>query len=194
MSDARPTRFVGRGSNLAPPNRFEAVHSVPDYEHLTEDDDLLAGERRLPTVFLPDNSATIIRENDSPDVGFRFSMNPYRGCEHGCAYCYARPTHEYLGYNAGLDFETKIVVKENAPALFRDFLNRPAWVPEWVSLSGVTDCYQPCERRYRLTRGVLEVAAEARQPVGVITKNALVTRDLDLLAEMAPRRIVHVAI
>src|SRR5687767_5968224 len=195
MSDARPTRFVGRGSNLAPPNRFEAVHSVPDYEHLTEDDDLLAGERRLPTVFLPDNAATIIRENDSPDIPFRFSMNPYRGCEHGCAYCYARPTHETLGMNAGLDFETKILVKHDAPALLRkELATKKSWAAEPIMISGVTDCYQPAERRFKLTRGLLEVLLEARQPACMITKNSLVLRDLDLLGPLAERRLVSMAL
>jgi DNA repair photolyase len=111
-----------------------------------------------------------------------------------CSYCFARPTHEYLGFNAGLDFETKIVVKENAPELFRDFLNRPGWQPEPIALSGVTDCYQPAERQFRLTRGILEVAAEARQPMTVITKNALVLRDLDLLVELAAHRVVHISV
>jgi DNA repair photolyase len=106
--------------------------------------------------------------------------------------CYARPTHEYLGFDAGLGFETRIVVKENAPELFRDFLCRPSWVPEVIALSGVTDCYQPCERHFRLTRACLEVAAEARQPVSIITKNALVLRDLDLLAALAAEELVHV--
>ena len=194
MSDSIPTRFIGRGSNLAPPNRFESVHSAPDYEHLTDGDELLATERRVPTVFLPDNSATIIRENDSPDVGFRFSMNPYRGCEHGCAYCYARPTHETLGMNAGLDFETKVLVKHDAVPLLRKELNHKSWQSEVIIISGVTDCYQPAERRFRLTRGILEVLLEARQPAGLITKNALVLRDLDILAPMARQNLVNVAI
>ncbi|MFO0843283.1 MAG: PA0069 family radical SAM protein [Gemmataceae bacterium] len=114
--------------------------------------------------------------------------------QNGCAYCYSRPTHEYLGYDAGLDFETKIVVKENAPDLFRDWLARPKYVPEPIMFSGVTDCYQPCERDYKLTRGCLEVALEARQPISLITKNALVLRDLDLLAEMAALNLVHAAV
>jgi DNA repair photolyase len=119
-------------------------------------------------------------------------VNPYRGCAHGCAYCYARNTHEYLGYNAGLDFETKILVKVNAPELLREFLSRDSWQPEPITFSGVTDCYQPAERAYRLTRGCLEVASEFRQPVGIITKNALIVRDLDLLQQMAKDRLVHV--
>jgi DNA repair photolyase len=139
-----------------------------------------------------ERSRTIVTENDSPDIPFRYSLNPYRGCEHGCSYCYARPTHEYLGFNAGLDFETRIVVKANAPELLRDFLARPSWRPEPITLSGVTDCYQPAERHFRLTRGCLEVAWQARQPVSIITKNALVLRDLDLLRDLAAEGLVHV--
>src|SRR5262249_26363888 len=150
--------------------------------------------RRVPTEFLPDTSQSIVSENDSPDIPFRYSLNPYRGCEHGCAYCYARPTHEYLGLNAGIDFESKIFVKERAPELFREVLSRDAWRPEPIMFSGVTDCYQPAERKYRLTRGCLEVALAARQPMTIITKNALILRDLDLLREMAARRLTHVAI
>jgi len=148
----------------------------------------------VATVFQADTSRSIISENDSPDIPFRYSLNPYRGCEHGCAYCYARPTHEYLGFDAGLDFETKTIVKENAPDLFRDWLARDAYSPEPIMFSGVTDCYQPAERRFELTRGCLEDAYEARQPVVIITKNALVARDLDLLIEMAEHNVVSVAI
>jgi DNA repair photolyase len=192
---ALPTsRVVGRGSNLAPPNRFETVRPEADYEQLAADDELLAAERRLPTVFLPDNAATIIRENDSPDIPFRFSINPYRGCEHGCAYCYARPTHETLGMNAGIDFETKVLVKHDAVALLRKELNHPRWQPEPIMMSGVTDCYQPAERQFKLTRGILEVLLEARQPVCLITKNALILRDLDLLVPMAEKNLVSVAL
>jgi len=187
-------RAVGRGSSLAPPNRFESVRHEADYEQLAADDELLADERRLPTVFLPDNAATIIRENDSPDIPFRFSINPYRGCEHGCAYCYARPTHETLGMNAGIDFETKVLVKHDAAALLRKELNHPRWVPEPIMMSGVTDCYQPAERQFKLTRSILEVLLEARQPVCLITKNALILRDLDLLVPMAERNLVSVAL
>jgi DNA repair photolyase len=125
-------------------------------------------------------------------VFFRYSVNPYRGCQHGCAYCYARPTHEYLGFSAGLDFETRIIVKHDAPELLRDFLSRPSWQPEEIVFSGVTDCYQPAERQFRLTRQCLAVALECRQPIGIVTKNALVVRDLDLLREMASLGLVQV--
>ena len=194
MSPPQSTRFIGRATNLAPPNRFEATHRQADFEQLSADDELLAEERTVPTVFLPDQAATLIRENDSPDVGFRFSMNPYRGCEHGCVYCYARPTHETLAMNAGLDFETKILVKHDAPGLLRRELCRRGWAAEPIMISGVTDCYQPAERRFRLTRGLLEVVLEAGQPVCMITKNSLVCRDLDLLALLAARRLVTVAL
>jgi DNA repair photolyase len=182
----------GRAAQSSPPNRFEKVHREPDYEQLEHDAEFLEELGTSTTEFLPDTSQSIISENDSPDVPFRYSLNPYRGCEHGCAYCYARPTHEYLGLNAGLDFESKIFVKHRAPELFREFLGRDRWQSELIAMSGVTDCYQPAERRFRLTRACLEVALEARQPIGIITKNALVIRDVDLLAEMARLNLVHV--
>jgi DNA repair photolyase len=182
----------GRGSQIEPPNRFGGTHHEIDFEHLEHDEDYLDSLRRRPTEYLADRSRTIVTENDSPDVGFRYSINPYRGCSHGCSYCYARPTHEYLGFNAGLDFETRIMVKEDAPELFRAFLARESWRAEPIAMSGVTDCYQPAERQYRLTRRCLEVASEASQPMTIITKNALVLRDLELLRDMAGRCLVHV--
>ena len=123
---------------------------------------------------------------------FNFSLNPYRGCIHSCSYCYARPTHEYLGFNAGLDFETKIVIKKDAAQLFRKFLAKPSWTPEPITFSGVTDCYQPAERNFQLTRQCVEVAVEANQPISIVTKNALVLRDLDLLTKLATKNLVHV--
>jgi len=188
------TRHVGRGSNLAPANRFETVRREADWEQLATDDELLAGERRVATEFLPDHAATLIRENDSPDVSFRYSVNPYRGCEHGCAYCYARPTHETLGMNAGLDFETKVLVKHDAVALLRKELNSRRWQCEPIMMSGVTDCYQPAERRFKLTRGILEVLLEARQPVCIVTKNSLILRDLDLISGLAAENLISVAV
>ncbi len=184
----------GRGSSLSPPNRFGGQYAETDLEHVADDDETLVELARADTVYLPDDSRTIISENDSPDIPFRYSLNPYRGCLHGCSYCYARPTHEYLGLNAGLDFETKIFVKHKAPELFREWLARDRYEPEGVMMSGVTDCYQPAEREFRITRGCLEVARDAGQPIGIVTKNSLVTRDLDLLAEMAARRQAAVAI
>ena len=177
-----------RGAAENPPNRFEKVH-------LERDEDWNPEEDPLPrTQFLKDNSKTIIAYNDSPDIGFEASINPYRGCEHGCIYCYARPFHEYLGFSSGIDFETKIMVKENAPQLLRDELSSPKWKPQVIAISGVTDCYQPIERKLKLTRGCLEVLAEFRNPVGIITKNFLVTRDIDLLAELARHNAAQVHI
>ena len=178
----------GRGAGSNPPNRFE--HLV-----LERDEDWDPEQDPLPrTVFLRDHSSTIITFNTSPDIPFEASINPYRGCEHGCSYCYARPTHEYLGFSAGLDFESRIMVKENAPELLRRELSSLRWKPRELSMSGVTDCYQPVERRLKLTRRCLEVLAEFRNPVSIVTKNFLVTRDLDLLRELAAHRAVHVNI
>jgi DNA repair photolyase len=174
----------GRGAANNPPNRFEKLELERDEDWNPEDDP------SPRTIFLKDHSSTVITYNNSPDVGFEASINPYRGCEHGCIYCYARPTHEYLGFSAGLDFETKIMVKQDAPRLLREELSSPRWTPRVIAMSGVTDCYQPVERRLKLTRGCLEVLAEFRNPVAIITKNNLVTRDLDFLGELAS---VHAA-
>jgi DNA repair photolyase len=182
----------GRGSQLNPPNRFGGPIHVLDLAEVEHDEEYLESLRNRPTEYLPDRSKSIVTENDSPDVGFRYSINPYRGCSHGCSYCYARQTHEYLGLNAGLDFETKIFVKEKAPKLFREFLSRDRWIPEPIAISGNTDCYQPAERTFQLTRRCLEVADEFQQPVSIITKNALILRDLDILGRMAERNLVHV--
>lgn len=192
MSDQHRPAARGRGSSLEPPNRFGGPRVEVDPDALDDDPELVEALADPRTTYLPDRSRGVVTENDSPDVGFRYSINPYRGCQHGCSYCYARPTHEYLGLNAGIDFETRIFVKEDAPALLREFLGRRGWVPEPIALSGVTDPYQPAERNYRLARGCLEVALAARQPVWIVTKNALVVRDLDRLSEMAARRLVHV--
>jgi DNA repair photolyase len=185
---------TGRGAHVNPPNRFDRVHAEADFADCEHDEELLAALDRPPTEYLADNSRTVVTENNSPDISFRYSINPYRGCAHGCSYCYARPTHEFLGLSAGLDFETKVFVKHDAPALLREFLGRPGWQAETIVMSGVTDPYQPAEREYHITRGCLEVLLEARQPIGVITKNALITRDLDLLREMAALGTVKVAL
>jgi len=168
----------GRGAASNPANRFETIH----YAKAEWDD---PEDGRTATILLKDAARSIITFNDSPDVGFDASINPYRGCEHGCVYCFARPNHEYLGFSAGLDFETKILVKEDAPELLRNELSSPRWKPQPVAISGVTDAFQPVERRLRLTRRCLEVFAEFRNPVVVITKNELVTRDVDLLGALA---------
>lgn len=194
MNQPRRPKATGRGAQISPANRFETQHRVDDFEHLPDDDEFFAGPRRLPTEYLPDDSKSIVSENESPDVLFRYSLNPYRGCAHGCPYCYARITHEYLGMDAGLEFETKILVKHRAAELFRDWLARENWQPEMIAFSGVTDCYQPAERDFKLTRRCLEVAAEARQPIGIITKNALVVRDVDVLRDMSDHKVVSVGI
>jgi DNA repair photolyase len=182
---------AGRGSASNPHNRFEKLSIELEPEALVDDD----GEPVLPrTQFLRDDSQSIISFNDSPDIPFRAGLNPYRGCEHGCAYCFARPYHEYLGFSAGLDFETKIVVKENAPALLRRALSRKSWKPQPIAMSAISDCYQPVERRLQLTRRCLAVLAEFRNPVGIITKNHLVTRDIDHLSELAKHGAAHVCI
>jgi DNA repair photolyase len=180
------------GSRLDPPNRFERTRVVPDFEQLEVDDDWPQQHSHRPIEYLDDHSQSIVCENDSPDIPFRYSINPYRGCVHACSYCYARNSHEYLGLNAGLDFETKIFVKHAAPRLLREFLARDSWRSEPIIFSGVTDCYQPAERQYRLTRQCLDVASGCYQPVSIITKNALVLRDLHRLAEMAAEQLVHV--
>ena len=169
----------GRGSSDNPPNRF-----VPLYRERV--DDWRDPDDPAPvTRFFRDESRSILATNDSPDIPFRFSLNPYRGCEHGCIYCYARPTHEWLSLSAGLDFETRIFVKEDAAELLREELSSKKWIPDHVSISGVTDGYQPVERRLELTRRCLQVFAEFKNPVSVITKSALVTRDIDILQELA---------
>lgn len=180
------------GSNIDPPNRFEKVRQELDLEHLEWDQEHLRALTNRKIEYIDDASRSIVSENDSPDIAFRYSVNPYRGCAHACPYCYARNSHEYLGLNAGLDFETKIFVKREAPRLLREFLSRDDWVPEAITFSGITDCYQPAEREFRLTRQCLDVASDCNLPVSVITKNALLLRDIDFLQNMASRNLVHV--
>jgi DNA repair photolyase len=175
----------GRGASWSPANRFEKLHvDVTDVDAVDVGAETEERPRRA-TQYFRDGTRTIITRNKSPDVGFETSLNPYRGCEHGCIYCYARPTHEYLGFSAGLDFESKIMVKTNAAELLRAELESPRWQPQTLVLSGVTDPYQPVERKLRITRGCLDVLARFRNPVAIITKNHLVTRDIDLLRELA---------
>ena len=177
----------GRSASWNPANRFEKLHvdlGDADVVQIDPTDEEEQKPRR-ETQFYRDGTKTIIARNDSPDVGFETSLNPYRGCEHGCIYCFARPTHEYLGLSAGLDFESKIMVKENASKLLEAELSSPKWKPQVLVMSGVTDPYQPVERKLRITRGCLEVLAKFRNPLAIITKNRLVTRDVDLLGELA---------
>ena len=174
----------GRGASWSPANRFEKLHvDLGDVDLVQADHDDEEQPRR-ETQFFRDGTKTIITRNNSPDVGFETSLNPYRGCEHGCIYCYARPTHEYLGFSAGLDFESKIMVKTNAADLLRAELESPGWEPQVLVMSGVTDPYQPIERKLRITRGCLDVLSKFRNPVAIITKNRLVTRDVDLLRSL----------
>ena len=188
MSDGhKPRSITGRGAAANPKNRFEKIGVEPDPAETGD-------EPRPETVYLRDHSRSIVATNNSPDIGFDASINPYRGCSHGCVYCYARPTHEYLGLSAGLDFESKVLVKEDAPGLLRGQLASPRWEPKVLSMSGVTDPYQPVERKLGITRGCLEVLAGFRNPVVVVTKNHLVTRDMDLLSELARYGAAAVAV
>ncbi|MEX0844416.1 MAG: PA0069 family radical SAM protein [Balneolaceae bacterium] len=178
----------GRGASDNPVNRFEGNYIDYDLDEET-------GEKPSPkTQLIRDDTKSVITFNKSEDVGFNASINPYRGCEHGCIYCYARPYHEFLGYSSGLDFESKIVVKYDAPKLLRKELKSPRWKPQVIAMSGVTDVYQPIERELEITRGCLEVMAEFRNPVGLITKNHLITRDIDLLCELNKYQCISVTI
>ena len=188
MSDGhKPRSITGRGAAANPKNRFEKIGVEPDPAETGD-------EPRPETVYLRDHSRSIVATNNSPDIGFDASINPYRGCSHGCAYCYARPTHEYLGLSAGLDFESKVLVKEDAAGLLRERLSSTRWEPKVLSMSGVTDPYQPVERKLGITRSCLEVLAGFRNPVVVVTKNHLVTRDTDLLSELARYGAAAVAV
>jgi DNA repair photolyase len=180
----------GRGAQFNPKNRFLKNQRVR--EHIEAIDDWV--EANPETIYLEEHAKSIVNKVDSPDVGMWYSMNPYQGCEHGCTYCYARNVHEYWGYSAGLDFEQKIIVKKNAPELLRKFLMHPKWDCLPISLSGNTDCYQPAEKKFGITRQLLEVCSEFNQPVGMITKNAGILRDKDILSDMARRRLVSILV
>jgi DNA repair photolyase len=177
----------GRGSAENPANRFEKIEYIPDEEEISKG-------VSPQTEYYRASTRSIVAYNDSPDVGFDTGINPYRGCEHGCIYCYARPTHEYFGLSLGLDFETKIFVKEDAPHLLRKELSSPKWKPQAIALSGNTDPYQPAERHFQLTRECLRVLAEFRNPVGIVTKNYLVTRDIDILKTLSEYDAALVAV
>ncbi|MDX2195236.1 MAG: PA0069 family radical SAM protein [Cytophagales bacterium] len=181
----------GRGAQINTSNKYLAHTTVyePD-DHLIAEDYL----SHPHTQYLIENPKTIINEVPSPDLGIMHSVNPYQGCEHGCIYCYARNAHQYWGYSAGIDFETKIMVKKNAPELFEKAISANSWVPQPISLSGNTDCYQPAERKYELTRKILQICLKYRHPVGIITKNALILRDIDILSELAKLQLVCVYI
>src|SRR3954470_8652033 len=180
----------GRGAQINTPNKFIVNEQVR--EHIEGIDDWI--ETDVQTQFIDVYAKSIVNKVESPDVGMMYSMNPYQGCEHGCIYCYARNSFEYWGYSAGVDFERKIIVKKNASELLRQFLMRPNWECVPISLSGNTDCYQPAEQKFRLTRSLLEVCNEFNQPVAMITKNAGMLRDKDLLQEMAKKNIVSILV
>jgi len=189
INQAATERFEkGRGAQFNPKNRFlkgeyvqEHVESIDDWE-----------QEKRNTEYIIDDSKTLVNTVTSPDVGMMYSANPYQGCEHGCVYCYARNSHEYWGYSAGVDFESRIVVKKNAPALLRKFFDNKSWVPATISLSGNTDCYQPIERKMKITRQLLEICLEYRNPVGILSKNALVLRDMDIIQDLAKLNLVRV--
>jgi DNA repair photolyase len=184
----------GRGAGFNPPNRFEeiSVERAPeDIAQYFEDPET---DAKVLTKFYFDHTKSILAKNESPDLGFTYSLNPYRGCEHGCIYCYARPSHEYLGFSSGIDFESKILVKLNAARLLRETFLSKTWIPQTILMSGETDCYQPVERKLQITRECLKVFLEYRNPVSIITKNALVRRDLDFLKELAALNLVSITI
>lgn len=187
-------KIKGRGAHLNPKNRFEKLH-IDNSEY---DQDLLEEEidrpKKVKTTFYKDDSKSIIAKNDSEDVGFDYSINPYRGCEHGCVYCYARPTHEFLGFSSGLDFESKIMVKEDAPKLLEHELKKKSYIPKLLMFSGNTDCYQPIEKKLKLTRELLKVCLKFRNPVSIITKNSLIERDIDILIQLAEKKLVTVTL
>lgn len=178
----------GRGAQFNPKNKFLKGEYIQ--EHVEAIDDWEQEERK--TEYIYDDSKTLVNKVTSPDVGMMYSANPYQGCEHGCIYCYARNSHEYWGYSAGVDFESRIVVKKNAPQLLKKFFENPNWEPAVISLSGNTDCYQPIERKMRITRKLLEICLEFRNPVGILSKNALVLRDLDVIQELNKHNLVRV--
>jgi DNA repair photolyase len=182
--------FKGRGAQVKTGNRFLKAEYVTDHiEGL--DEPLLSAPQ---TQIFYEQPKNIVNKVTSPDLGMMYSMNPYQGCEHGCIYCYARNSHEYWGFSAGLDFESKIIVKKNAPQLLEKFLMHPSWQAVPISVSGNTDCYQPLERKFEITRNILKVFAKYRHPLGMITKNGLITRDIDLLSDLASENLVHVYI
>lgn len=180
----------GRGAQLNTHNKYVPQQLVQEhYEGLDED---LPTEHA--TEFFHEYPKKIVNKPESPDMPLMYSVNPYQGCEHGCIYCYARNAHEYWGFSAGIDFETKIMVKPHAPQLLQETFEKPTWQADTIMLSGNTDCYQPAERKYQLTRKMLEICLRYRNPVGIITKNALILRDIDILSEMAKLNLVHIYI
>ena len=185
-------KFKGRGAGSNPPNRFERLHIEENEDTYANTEINGGGERKVETVFFKDYSRSVIAKNDSEDIFFDYSVNPYRGCEHGCVYCYARPTHEFLGFSSGVDFESKIMVKQNAAQLLREEFNKKKYIPKLIMISGDTDPYQPVENKLKITRSVLEVCLEYGNPVSIITKNSLILRDLDIIKEMSGLNLISV--
>lgn len=182
--------FGGRGAQVNPANKFLKTSYVQEHWEAIDEDSLLENKH---TQYIEVFPKTIVNKVNSPDIN-GYSMNPYQGCEHGCLYCYARNSHEYWGYSAGMEFEQKILIKKNAPQLLEELFQKPSWKPESIMFSGNTDCYQPIERKMQITRQMLEVCLKYRHPVSMITKNAVILRDLDILSEMARLKLVHVMV
>lgn len=190
MQTGSATYFKGRGSQINTHNRFNRYSYSQDYTEML-DEEFLVNHK---TEIIYTHPKTIINKVESPDVGLEYSLNPYQGCEHGCIYCYARNTHEYWGYSAGLDFEQKIIVKQNAVEILEKQFSSKSWKPKPIMLSGNTDCYQPIERQLEITRRILQTCLKYKHPVALITKNALILRDIDILEELAKLNLVHVMI
>ena len=188
MSGNNNEYIKGRGAQVSPHNRFDKTKKVQEHIEGLDEADNLEGKTKFIEIY----PKTIINKVTSPDVGLGYSLNPYQGCEHGCTYCYARPTHEYWGYSAGVDFEKIILVKKNAPQLLEETFQKKNWDTKPIMLSGNTDCYQPCESKFEITRELLKVLLKYQHPVSIITKNTLIIRDLDILTEMGKSNLVHV--
>jgi DNA repair photolyase len=186
--EENPEFFKGRGSQVNTHNKFLKNKYV--LEHIEGLDEPFL--RNSNTQFFQENAKKIVSESDSPDLSHMYSINPYQGCEHGCIYCYARNSHEYYGFSAGLDFEQKIIVKRNAPVLLEQYFNKKNYKPVCILLSGNTDCYQPAERQLKITRSLLQLFLKYRNPVSIITKNNIILRDLDILTELTSLNLVHV--
>src|ERR1700743_1630374 len=186
--EENPEFFKGRGAQVNTHNKF--LKSKYVLEHIEGLDEPLL-ENSVTQLF-EENPRKIVSESNSPDLSHMYSINPYQGCEHGCIYCYARNTHEYYGFSAGLDFERKIIVKRNAPLLLEEYFNKKNYQPVCIMLSGNTDCYQPIERKLKITRSLLEIFLQYRNPLSIITKNNLILGDLDILRQVAKITLVHV--
>ncbi|MDX1477203.1 MAG: PA0069 family radical SAM protein [Saprospiraceae bacterium] len=193
MDDEKTVNHLkGRGARINPPSRFDTLIRDANDGHFANAEDQFA--ETIRTQYIETHPKTLVNKVDSPDIGMAWSMNPYQGCEHGCVYCYARNTHPYWGYSAGTDFESKILIKRNAPELLAKRLRSKSWQCAPIMLSGNTDCYQPVEKKLQLTRRLLEILLQFRHPVGLITKNSLILRDIDLLQELAQDDLVKVSI